>query len=171
MAIVYKLGISSDNNKNIKEVDFIEVQANKGVVGDRHFNDFNDPYCQLTLIEAENIDYYNIKYGLSIPYLNFRRNIVTKGIQLNELVGKKLKIGNVEVEGIDLCRPCKHLSEVLNLDNIIKEFLRKGGLRCQILSSSKIMVGDKINVNLDFVLKIQYIYNLIVFFIRNIFVT
>ena len=147
MAIVYKLGISSDNNKNIKEVDFIEVQANKGVVGDRHFNDFNDPYCQLTLIEAENIDYYNIKYGLSIPYLNFRRNIVTKGIQLNELVGKKLKIGNVEVEGIDLCRPCKHLSEVLNLDNIIKEFLRKGGLRCQILSSSKIMVGDKINVN------------------------
>ena len=147
MAIVYKLGISSDNNKNIKEVDFIEVQANKGVVGDRHFNDFNDPYCQLTLIEAENIDYYNIKYGLSIPYLNFRRNIVTKGIQLNELVGKKFKIGNIDVEGIELCRPCKHLSEVLNLDNIIKEFLRKGGLRCQILSSSKIMVGDKINVN------------------------
>ena len=66
MAIVYKLGISHDNNKDIKEVDFIEVQANKGVVGDRHFNDFNDPYCQLTLIEAENIDYYNIKYGLSI---------------------------------------------------------------------------------------------------------
>ena len=147
MAIVYKLGISHDNNKDIKEVDFIEVQANKGVVGDRHFNDFNDPYCQLTLIEAENIDYYNIKYGLSIPYLNFRRNIVTKGIQLNELVGKKFKIGNIDVEGIELCRPCKHLSEVLNLDNIIKEFLRKGGLRCQILSSSKIMVGDKINVS------------------------
>ena len=47
---------------------------------------------------------------------------------------------------MDLCRPCRHLSEVLNQDNIIKEFLRRGGLRCQILSSSSIEVGDKINV-------------------------
>jgi MOSC domain-containing protein YiiM len=61
-------------------------------------------------------------------------------------VGKKLKIGKVELEGIDLCRPCRHLSEVLNQDNIIKEFLRRGGLRCQILSSSSIEVGDKIKV-------------------------
>ena len=147
MSKVYKLGISNKNNQPIKEVDSIDVLANQGVVGDRHFKNFNDPYCQLSLIESENIDHYNIKYGLNISYINFRRNIVTKGIQLNELVGKKFKIGNVKVEGIDLCRPCKHLSEVLNLDNIIKEFLRKGGLRCQILSSSKIMVGDKINVN------------------------
>ena len=147
MSKVFKLGVSSENNKEIKEVEFIDVLANKGVIGDRHFKDYNDPYCQLSLIESENIDEYNFKFGLSIPYVNFRRNIITKGIRLNEFVGKKLKIGNVEVEGIDLCRPCKHLSEILNQDNIIKEFLRKGGLRCQILSSSKIMVGDKINVN------------------------
>ena len=126
-------------------MEFIEVLANKGIVGDRHFNDYNDPYCQLTLIESENIDYYNYKYGLNIPYLNFRRNIVTKGIRLNELIGKKLKIGEVEVEGIDLCRPCRHLTEMLNQKNILKEFLKKGGLRCQILSSSKILVGDKIS--------------------------
>tara|TARA_Y100001970_G_C13845226_1_gene656486 strand:+ start:93 stop:533 length:441 start_codon:yes stop_codon:yes gene_type:complete len=145
MSRVLKLGISSENNKNIKEVEFIEVLANKGIVGDRHFNDYNDPYCQLSLIESENIDDYNYKYGLNIPYINFRRNIVTKGIQLNELIGKRLKIGNVEVEGIDLCRPCKHLTEMLNQENILKEFLRKGGLRCQILSSSKINVGDIIS--------------------------
>ncbi len=145
MAKVFKLGISSKNNKKIIEVDTIEVLANKGVVGDRHFNDFNDPYCQLTLIESENIDYYNIKYGLKIPYVDFRRNIVTKEISLNELVGKKFKIGKVELEGIDLCRPCRHLTEVLNQENILKEFLRKGGLRCQILSSSKIKIGDNIN--------------------------
>ncbi len=145
MSKVFKLGVTSENNKNIKEVEFIEVLANKGVVGDRHFNDYNDPYCQLTLIESENIDYYNYKYGLNIPYLNFRRNIVTKGIRLNELIGKKLKIGEVEVEGIDLCRPCRHLTEMLNQKNILKEFLKKGGLRCQILSSSKILVGDKIS--------------------------
>ena len=146
MSKVLKLGISKVNNQTINEVDAIEVIANKGVVGDRHYNEFNDPYCQISLIESENIDYYNTKYGLNISYLNFRRNVVTKGIELNDLVGKKILIGNTELEGIDLCRPCKHLTEVLNQDNIIKEFLRRGGLRCQILSSSKISVGDEIKV-------------------------
>ena len=65
---------------------------------------------------------------------------------MNDLVGKRFQIGKVELEGIDLCRPCKHLSEILDQDNIIKEFLRRGGLRCQILTSSTIEVGDKINV-------------------------
>jgi len=143
---VYKLGISTNNNQTISEVNSIKVLANQGIVGDRHFNEFNDPYNQITLIESENIDYYNIKYGLNIPYKDFRRNIITKGIKLNDLVGKRFKIGKVELEGIDLCRPCKHLSEILDQDNIIKEFLRRGGLRCQILTSSTIEVGDKINV-------------------------
>ena len=146
MSKVFKLGITSNNNKKIEEVETIEVLANKGVVGDRHFDNYNDPYCQLSLIEAENIDEYNLKFGLNIPYLDFRRNIIPKGIKLNDLVGKKLSIGNAEVEGIDLCRPCRHLTEMLDQENILKEFLRKGGLRCQILSSSKIKVGDSIKV-------------------------
>tara|TARA_X000001036_G_scaffold292324_1_gene271634 strand:- start:147 stop:593 length:447 start_codon:yes stop_codon:yes gene_type:complete len=146
MSKVFKLGITTYNNKEIKEVDSIEVKTNKGVVGDRHYKNFNDPYCQLTLIELENIDYYNTKYGLNISYVDFRRNIITKGVKLNNLVGKKLLIGNVIVEGIDLCRPCKHLSEILNQNNIIKEFLRRGGLRCQILSSSKININDEIKI-------------------------
>ena len=146
MPKVYKLGISTNNNQTISEVNSIKVLVNQGIVGDRHFNEFNDPYNQITLIESENIDYYNIKYGLNIPYKDFRRNIITKGIKLNDLVGKRFQIGKVELEGIDLCRPCKHLSEILDQDNIIKEFLRRGGLRCQILTSSTIEVGDKINV-------------------------
>ena len=146
MSKVYKLGISNNYNQQINEVNSIDVLANQGVIGDRHFKEFNDPYNQLSLIESENIDDYNIKYGLNIPYLDFRRNIVTKGIQLNNLVGKKILVGNVEVEGIDLCLPCRHLTEVLEQDNILKEFLRRGGLRCQVLSSSSIKVGDKIKV-------------------------
>ena len=146
MSKVYKLGISNNYNQQINEVNSIDVLANQGVIGDRHFKEFNDPYNQISLIESENIDDYNIKYGLNIPYLDFRRNIVTKGIQLNNLVGKKILVGNVEVEGIDLCRPCRHLTEVLEQDNILKEFLRRGGLRCQVLSSSSIKVGDKIKV-------------------------
>ena len=146
MSEVFKLGIASNNNKKIEEVSSIKVLANKGIIGDRHFNDYNDPYCQLSLIESENIDHYNTKFGLNIPYVDFRRNIVTKGIELNNLISKKLQIGDVKIEGIDLCRPCKHLTEMLNQGNILKEFLRKGGLRCQILSSSTINIGDKIKI-------------------------
>ena len=146
MAEVFKLGIAANNNQPITEVDSIEVLANKGIVGDRHFHDSNDPYNQLSLIESENIDEYNIKFGLNIPYTNFRRNVVTKGIKLNDLIGKKLKIGNVKLKAIELCRPCRHLTEMLDQKNILKEFMRKGGLRCQILSSSKINIGDKIEV-------------------------
>ena len=144
MSEVLKLGITAIHNQSIQEVSSIEVIANQGIVGDRHFKKFNDPYNQLSLIESEGIDNYNIKFGLNISYIDFRRNIITKGTKLNDLVGKKFKVGTVELEGIDLCRPCRHLSENLSQNNIIKEFLRKGGLRCQILSSSNINVGDKI---------------------------
>ena len=146
MSRVLKLGLTNNNNQKIKEVSSFDVMANKGVIGDRHFKDYNDPYCQLSLIESENIDFYNTKYGLNISYIDFRRNIVTKGVELNNLVGKKFYIGNVEVEGIDLCRPCRHLNESLNQENIIKEFLRKGGLRCRILSSASIYINDLIQI-------------------------
>ena len=146
MSEVLKIGITANNNQPIKEVNSIEVIAKKGIVGDRHFHEFNDPYNQLSLIESENIDEYNIKFGLEILYVDFRRNIVTKGIQLNDLIGKKLSVGNVKLEVIDLCRPCRHLTEMLDQKNVLKEFLRKGGIRCQILSSSKINVGDKIEI-------------------------
>ena len=146
MGEVLKLGITKNNNQPIKEVNSIEVLANKGIIGDRHFHEFNDPYNQLSLIESENIDDYNIRFGLNIPYIDFRRNVITKGIRLNDLVGKKLKVGSVELDAIDLCRPCRHLTEMLNQKNVLKEFLRKGGIRCQILSSSDIHVGDKIEL-------------------------
>jgi len=146
MSEILKLGITSLNNQAISQVSSIQVLANQGIVGDRHFKEFNDPYNQLTLIESENIDNYNIKHGLEIPYVNFRRNIVTKGVRLNDLVGKRFTVGEVKLEGIDLCRPCRHLAETLNQDNIIKEFLRKGGLRCHILSSAILKIGDKIKI-------------------------
>ena len=144
MAEVFKIGITQNNNKNIKEVNSVELIANKGIVGDRYFKDFSDPMSQLTLIESENIDDYNKRYNLNIDYLDFRRNIVTKDIKLNDYIDKKILIGKVEVEVIDLCRPCRFLQEKLNKNNIIKEFLRKGGLRCRILSSGNIKVGDLI---------------------------
>ena len=143
---VIKLGTAKNNPTTVEEVDQIKLTKGKGIVGDRHFREQNDPRSELTLIESENIDDYNKKFNLKIPYLNFRRNIVTKGIKLNELIGKSLIIGEVEVQGKDLCRPCKHLQETLNRADIIKEFLRKGGLRCKIVKSGIVKTGDKIKI-------------------------
>tara|TARA_B100000780_G_scaffold273027_1_gene236038 strand:+ start:1851 stop:2297 length:447 start_codon:yes stop_codon:yes gene_type:complete len=146
MPEVLKIGITKNNNQKIEEVSSIEVLANKGILGDRNFIEYNAPYNQLTLIESENIDYYNKKYNQNIPYINFRRNIITKGIRLNSLIGKTMLIGKAKIEVIDLCRPCRHLQEKLGLDNIIKEFLSRGGLRCRILKSSKVEIGDSIKI-------------------------
>ena len=146
MSQVFKIGITKNNNQKIEEVTSIEVLANKGILGDRYFNEYNSPYNQITLIESENVDYYNKKFNLDISYIDFRRNIVTKGIKLNDLVNKKMLVGKCKIEVLDLCRPCRHLQEKLNKGNIIKEFLRRGGLRCRILNSSKIKTGDTIEV-------------------------
>ena len=113
MSEIVKIGLTKNHNQDIIEVIQIDLVAGKGIIGDRHFKDFNDPFNQLSIIESENIDEYNFKNKLNIPHLNFRRNIVTKGIRLNDLVEKRIKIGSVSLEVIDLCRPCRHLSEKL----------------------------------------------------------
>ena len=146
MSKIIKIGITELNNKEIVGVNEINLIAGKGVIGDRHFKNYNNPYNHLSIIESESIDEYNKKFNLDISYLDFRRNIVTKGIKLNDLVEKKLIIGDVKLEVIDLCRPCRHLSEKLEKNNIIKEFLRKGGIRCEILNNGKISTGDQIKI-------------------------
>ena len=146
MSVVYEIGITEKNNQEIEKKETIEVVASKGIVGDRYFHDFNGDREQITLIESENIDYYNNTFNTKFTYVEFRRNIITKNIKLNDLVGKTIQVGNIKLKVNDLCRPCKDLQQRLGKSNIIKEFLRRGGLRCEILSSGTINVGDKITV-------------------------
>ena len=141
---VFKIGVCKKNSQKIDETNEVEVLSNKGILGDRHFHDSKNHKGQITLIEKENIDYYNNKYKTEISYINFRRNIITESIKLNDLVGKEFFIGKVKLKAHDLCRPCKYLQNKLNQNNFVKEFLLKGGLRCEILISGKILVGDKI---------------------------
>ena len=142
MGKVVEIGIGYNKGGKIQNVNKVEAIKGQGLLNDRKFAKNNQKESQITLIEIENIYYFNNKYKTNIPPVDFRRNIITKDIRLNELVGKELVVGNVKLKAHDLCRPCKYLQEKLKQNNFIKEFIHRGGLRCEILSSGKINVGD-----------------------------
>jgi len=144
MSEVSKICITSKSAEEMQDVNTVEVIASKGIVNDRYFNENNDQALQITLIESENIDYYNQISETNIPYISFRRNIITKGIQLNDLVGKEILIGNVKIKGHRLCAPCRYLQEMLKQKNLVKKLLNRGGLRCEILTDGIISVNDPI---------------------------
>ena len=144
MGKVSEIGISENKSNKIVNVDDVEAIKGKGLVGEKHFKEDNNKRCQITLIEIECINHYNKITGTTIPAINFLRNIITEGIQLNVLVGKEFYIGAVKVKAHDLCRPCKNLQESIQQKNTVKELLHTGGLRCEILSSGKICVNDQI---------------------------
>jgi len=144
MSKVLEIGICRAKGSQIERTKSIKAISGAGLLNDRHFKEKNTERSQITLIQIENINQYNKKYNENIPALSFRRNLVTEGINLNNLVGKSFLIGKVKVKGHDLCRPCKHLQELLNKKNIIKEFLKKGGLRCEIISDGIISENDEI---------------------------
>ena len=144
MGKVLEIGISENKSSKIVSVNQVEAIKGKGLIGEKHFKKDNKKRSQITLIEIENINYYNKITGTKIPAINFLRNIVTEGVRLNALISKEFFIGNVKVKAHDLCRPCKNLQEFLQQKNTVNELLYTGGLRCEILSSGKIFINDQI---------------------------
>ena len=142
MGKVVEIGITNTKGSRIKKVSEEDALKGKGLLNDRKFRENNHRESQITLIEIENINHFNKISRTSISPVDFRRNIVTENIRLNELIDKEFFIGNVKLKGHDLCRPCKYLQEKLKQNNFIKEFLHKGGLRCEILTNGKIFIGD-----------------------------
>jgi MOSC domain-containing protein YiiM len=104
-----------------------------------------EPDYELTLIEAEAIDAVRRDYQVELDAGDARRNIVTRNVPLNHLVGKEFCIGPVRIRGIRLCEPCDHLQKLTGKP-LIKSLLHRGGLRAQILTQGKIRVGDKITI-------------------------
>ena len=146
MSKVFKICMTSKSGQDMNEVNSIEVIANQGIVNDRYFKEYNEKDLQITLIESENIDYVNEISSSHIPYIDFRRNIITQGIKLNELVNKEFIIGEVKIKGHRLCDPCKYLQDKLKHANLVKNLVNKGGLRCEILSDGLISIKDQIVV-------------------------
>ncbi|MFW5450965.1 MAG: MOSC domain-containing protein [Methylophagaceae bacterium] len=135
----------------IKSVPTAELQAGKGIIGDRYYSaqgTFSEhlkdlPDFEITLIEQEQIDSFNAKTNLGYSGANFRRNIVTENIRLNDLVGKEFTIGNAILRGVRLCEPCTHLAELIGSE-VLQYMIHKAGLRAQIIIGDNIHIDDGI---------------------------
>ena len=146
MSKVLTICISKTSGDDMIEVDSVNVIASKGILEDRYFKENNEKDIQTTLIEKENIDFYNQISNTDIPYINFRRNIITSGIKLNDLINKEILIGDTKIKAHRLCDPCKYLQDKLTQKSLVKNFLNRGGLRCEVITSGKISVDDDIIV-------------------------
>ncbi len=133
-------------------ISHISIEAIQGVglAGDRYAIESTDTdnESQLTLIEAEHIESFTAETKLTLPMEAPRRNLVTTGIALNELCGRKFRIGDVLIEGIELCEPCASLAR-RTYPEVLRFFVHKGGLRARILQGGKIQVGDSIHPEIE----------------------
>lgn len=131
-------------------VESVEVVAGAGIVGDRHFGaQQRHPGQNITLVEAEEIERFNQNNGVAIPLLATRRNLVTRGVRLNDLVGRTFTVGSVTLRGVELCEPCGTLAKYLagtglRQADIVQAFAHKCGRRADVLSSGTICRGDAV---------------------------
>ena len=123
--------------------------AGRGLEGDRYFNQTGTysnspkPGREVTLIESEAIEALERDLKIRLEPRDSRRNIITRGVPLNHLVGRTFRVGDVSLKGIRLCEPCSYL-EGLTTIGVKDGLLHRGGLRAQILSDGAIRVGDKV---------------------------
>ena len=128
-------------------VPAVEAVAGRGLQGDRYFSgegtfSGSGRGYELTLIEAEALEALATK-GVEISWEDARRNVVTTGISLNALVGKRFHVGPVECVGRRLAEPCAHL-EKLARPGLLRPLVHRGGLRADVLSGGSISIGDEI---------------------------
>ena len=122
------------------------LKRNKGIINDRYYENFKEKYEQVTLIESEKISYFNNNIKSKFNYKDFRRNIITTGIDLNKMINKKIQINNVVLKIHQLCQPCRYLQNKLSVDNLVKLLTNKGGVRAEILQSGVISTFDEIRI-------------------------
>jgi len=142
------INIAPEAEAPMRSVSEARAVPGRGLEGDRYFDQkgtFSKPQPdrELTLIEAEAIEAMkhelNVDYGLS----DSRRNLVTRGVPLNHLVGREFWVGEVKARGLRLCEPCSHLQK-LSHERVLPGLVHRGGLRAQILSEGMIRVGETV---------------------------
>jgi MOSC domain-containing protein YiiM len=127
----------------------------RGLEGDRYFSEngtFSDrrlpgrEMTELTLIESEVIQHLRLDWGLQVDEVDGRRNLVTRGVALNDLVGSEFDVGEVRLRGASLCEPCVSLVKSPEHRHLLRALAHKGGLRAEILNEGTIVLGDPLAV-------------------------
>ena len=133
--------ISIGPSEGLAPVESVAAVAGQGLEGDRRyfFEDGAEPGRALTLVEEEVVDDTGLEPGAT------RRQVTTRGVRLNDLIGKRFRVGEVECYGVELCEPCLHLQS-LTRPGIIDDLLHRGGLNADILVGGTISVGDRVDV-------------------------
>jgi MOSC domain-containing protein YiiM len=127
----------------------VEAIAGRGLRGDRYcaqegtFSKKDSPDREVTLIESEALEGLARDYEIRLEAGQARRNLVTRGVPLNHLVGRKFRVGEVVLRGLRLCEPCGHL-EGLTVTGVKTGLCHRGGLRAQILQGGILHTGDPI---------------------------
>lgn len=129
------------------------LEAGCGLVGDRYHRETGtfsaklegQPDREVTLIESEEIDRFNHDTGLALGYGELRRNLITTGVRLNDLVGREFTVGDAVLEGIRLCEPCAYLAKTVARE-VLSGLVHKAGLRARIVDGGTIRPGDAIAV-------------------------
>ena len=147
MPSIVQIFIATERGTSMRALHEVKALVDRGLDGDRYADAKyrESPNCQVTLIELENIEAFTHTTGLALSTDAPRRNIVTSGIRLNDLCGKRFKVGEAEFEGLELCEPCGLFAKRTHRE-VIKLFLRKGGLRARIIKGGVIRVGDRVEV-------------------------
>lgn len=132
-------------------VDAVRAVAGKGLEGDRYFGKARrgtggyDPERQVTLIEAEAVESVAARRpGFAAGHA--RRNVVTRGVRLNALVGRTFRVGGAVLRGVEKCDPCTRLQR-LTYRGVMADLDDRGGLRAEVLSGGEIRVGDAVSVD------------------------
>jgi MOSC domain-containing protein YiiM len=135
---VEAIHLGTEGVAELRPVESVRALAGKGLEGDRHYRERGArPGQALTLVEAEQVEAVGLPGGAT------RRQVTTRGVDLNALVGKRFRVGEVECYGVELCEPCKHL-ESMTRPGIIKELTHRAGINADILTDGTIAVGDEV---------------------------
>src|SRR5262245_40476155 len=137
--MVEAIHVGEEEAGELAPVDSVRVVAGHGVEGDRHYKAGGArPGQALTLVEAEEVERVGLDPG------GTRRQVTVRGVRLNDLVGKRFKVGDVECYGVELCEPCEHLQSMTR-PGIIKDLVHRAGINADILTDGTISIGDTVS--------------------------
>ena len=143
---VEQIAITAERPELPAPVPRVHAEAGHGIEGEYHWSEAPEPGQSLTLIAAEALEGLREDTGIELSHEASRRNVLTRGIDLNALVGRRFTVGGVECEGVELCEPCNTLAK-LTERGVLRGLVHRGGLRADIGAGGEIAVGDPVRAS------------------------